>query len=222
MNKLLLLIILFSGSLTAQNKNTIFYDSAGHVTTYENHWTQVWSGRFMSVYHKKENTKTLERTSLKEYEEERNKTEKRITNHYRDGKLFPVFHMIDINGDSCNSETWKGKVVVLNFWFIGCAPCEVERTLLNELVTEYASEDVIFISFAKNSKEELLNFIKKYPVFYRVISTEKDFIKSNFEINAYPVNIVLDRNGMVYFDSSASGVGIKEILSEKIIYLLEN
>jgi hypothetical protein len=49
MKKILAIILTLSTSgLVAQNKNTIFYDSVGQVTTLEGHWAQVITGKYKS------------------------------------------------------------------------------------------------------------------------------------------------------------------------------
>ena len=78
------------------------------------------------------------------------------------------------------------------------------------------NKDVVFIAFAKNSKEELAPFLKEHPFLYKVIPTEKDYIKTKFESNAYPVNIIVDKNGKYFFNSGASGIGISTILQRQI------
>jgi thiol-disulfide isomerase/thioredoxin len=55
--------------------------------------------------------------------------------------------------------------LALNFWFIGCSPCEMERPSLNDLTKLYAdNKDVVFISFAKNDREQLTKFLQEYPI----------------------------------------------------------
>jgi len=68
------------------------------------------------------------------------------------------FSVTDIKGNTYTSEELKGKVVVLNFWFIGCAPCRIEIPGLNEMVKHYDKEEVVFIAFALDGKEELKKF----------------------------------------------------------------
>lgn len=216
-NTLLILLALLAGDLLAQNKNTIFYDSAGQITTWEGHWAQVVTGRYKSIYSKAENKKTLVKTTKEEFETELRKTEKRITKKNRLGTDFPEFDLLDLNGNRLIKTELKGKVLVLNFWFIGCAPCEMERPSLNDLTKVYTNNtDVVFISFAKNNKDQLKAFLDENPILYNVVPTEKDFIKTKFEINEYPVNIILDRNGKYFFNSASSGVGIMTILKRQI------
>lgn len=216
-NTLIVLLTLLTSELVAQNKNTIFYDSVGQVTTWEGHWAQVVTGRYKSIYNKSENKKTLGKMTREEFDTELRKTEKKITKTNKLGTDFPEFDLLDINGKRLNRTELKGKVLVLNFWFIGCSPCEMERPSLNDLTKVYAdNKDVVFISFAKNDKEQLIKFLAENPILYNVVPTDKDFIKTQFEINEYPVNIILDRNGKYFFNSSASGVGILTILQRQI------
>jgi len=216
-NTLIILLTLLTSELVAQNKNTVFYDSVGQVTTWEGHWAQVVTGRYKSIYNKSENKKTLVKTTREEFETELRKTERRITKTNKLGMDFPEFDLLDLDGDRLTRTELKGKVLVLNFWFIGCSPCEMERPSLNDLTKVYGeNKDVVFISFAKNDKEKLTKFLVDNPILYNVVPTDNDFIKTKFEINEYPVNIILDRNGKYFFNSSASGVGILKILQRQI------
>lgn len=216
-NTILVLLILVSGKLVAQNRSTVFYDSAGQLTTFEGHWAQVVTGRYKSVYHKSENKKTLVKTTSDEFQHELRKTEKRITKSDKLGTNFPDFDVYDLGGTRFTKVDLAGKVIVLNFWFIGCAPCEMERPSLNELTTFYKDNtDVVFISFARNNKEELRSFLSDHPVLFAVIPTNKDFMKTNFDVNEYPVNIIVGRDGKYFFNSAGSGVGIGEILQKHI------
>lgn len=199
-NTIVILLTLLASELGAQNKNTIFYDSVGQLTTWEGHWAQVVTGRYKSIYNKSENKKTLVKTTREEFETELRKTERRITKTNKLGTDFPEFDLLDLNGNRLTRTELKGKVLVLNFWFIGCSPCEMERPSLNDLTKIYAdNKDVVFISFAKNDKEQLTNFLAENPILYNVVPTDKDFIKTKFEINEYPVNIIIDRDGKYFF-----------------------
>src|SRR5262245_507685 len=53
----------------------------------------------------------------------------------------PNFRVKTMTGDSLTLSELSGKVVVLNFWFIGCAPCQAELPALNALAIEYQKKD---------------------------------------------------------------------------------
>ncbi|MFN4947818.1 MAG: hypothetical protein ACK5FG_14005, partial [Chryseotalea sp.] len=98
-NTLIILFTLLTSGLLAQNKNTIFYDSVGQVTSWEGHWAQVVTGRYKSIYNKSENKKTLVKMTRQEFDTELRKTEKKITKTNKLGTDFPEFDLLDINGN---------------------------------------------------------------------------------------------------------------------------
>jgi thiol-disulfide isomerase/thioredoxin len=94
---------------------------------------------------------TIENTSYSEYI------------HFKmEGKNFPKFNFKDLNGIEYNNENTKGKIVILKCWFIACQACVAEFPELNELVQKYQNHnDILFISLAYDSKEELNQFLSK-------------------------------------------------------------
>ena len=165
MKKVILITLgLFVTSLVLGQKNKKFYDSLGNETTFELHWSQAVGGRYKSIYDKKTNSKTLVRMTDKEFKEELSKTEKRIIKKEKLGTDFPDFMMTDIDGSTIDKKKLKGKVTVINFWFVGCSPCEMERPELNELAKLYQdNKNVAFISFAKNDVDQLRSFLIDHP-----------------------------------------------------------
>ncbi len=214
---ILIVFLLISETGFAQNKNTLFYDSLGQSTTWELHWSQVVTGRYRSVYNKKENNRTLFRTTDEEFAAELSKTEKRITETGKLGKPFPDFTLNDLEGNALSMASLKGKIVVVNFWFIGCGPCEMERPALNGLAHLYAGNpNVAFLSFARDTPEKLIPYLKEYPLNYRIIPTDKKFLASTFRVTSFPENTVLDREGRYVFYGSGTGIGIATILKREI------
>lgn len=218
MKKILLLVLtIWANEISAQNKNTVFYDSAGQLTTFEGHWSQVVTGRYKSVYNKPENTKTLVKTTTEEFETELRKTDKRIRKTQKLGTDFPDFDVLDLNGNRLTKQDLKGKVIALNFWFVGCGPCEMERPELNALAQLYESnENVVFISFAKNNEEQLRTFLADHPFKFKPVPTDKDEIKTKFEVDSYPVTVIIDKEGKYSFYGNGTGIGISYILKREI------
>jgi len=116
----------------------------------------------------------------------------------------PDFKVSSIDGKTFDSEKLKGKVVVLNLWFVNCPNCVEEIKLLNKLVDEYAKKDVVFIGLATNDKAKLESFLKKNPFKYNIVPKAMQTILSfgepdkNGEINIpFPMHIVIDRDGKI-------------------------
>lgn len=118
--------------------------------------------------------------------------------------LAPAFNVASIDGANFDSEKLKGKVVVLNLWFINCLFCVEEIKLLNPVVDEYKNKDVVFIGITTNKKADLEKFLKKNPFKYNIVPNVMQTILSfgepdkSGEINIpFPMHIVVDRKGAI-------------------------
>ena len=108
----------------------------------------------------------------------------------------PAFSVTSLDGEAFESRSLRGKVVVLNFWFIGCAPCRVEIPSLNKLVDEFDQRDVVFIAFATDNEAPLRSFLEESPFKYEIIPAAHETI-SKFNVSTYPTHIIIDQNGNV-------------------------
>ena len=121
---------------------------------------------------------------------------------FKTGGFFLPFEAKDIRGVSWNLSEAKGKIVVLNFWFINCGPCRKEMPELNELVASFTgNEAVLFISIALDKAEELEVFLAKSPFSYAVIPDGRG-IAASYGIRSYPTNVVIGPDGKVAFHTS--------------------
>ena len=113
-------------------------------------------------------------------------------------KFAPDFDVKTLEGESLKLSGLKGKVVVLNFWFIGCAPCRVEMPGLNTLTEEFSDQDVVFIAFALDGAKALQEFLKVEEFRYRIIPNSRN-IASLYGVKVYPTHIIINKKGEIEF-----------------------
>ncbi len=109
----------------------------------------------------------------------------------------PEFDVITIGGQRLRLSALRGKVVVLNFWFIGCAPCIAELPALNRLVEDYKGKDVVFVAFGRDSDLDIREFLEKKEFKYDVVSSDYDFARTYCILNGWPTSMVLDKQGVL-------------------------
>ena len=128
----------------------------------------------------------------------------------------PAFAAVDLQGNLVDTAALKGKVVVVNLWFINCPNCVQEIKMLNALVDEYKGHtDVVFVGLAASKKPELQKFLAKNPFKYRIVPDATMIILTKFgtpdkngDINVpFPMHYVIDRDGTV----AVKAQGIKGI-----------
>jgi len=120
------------------------------------------------------------------------------------GKPALPFSVTDINGKNYSLEGLKGKVIVINFWFVECKPCVMEMPELNKVVEKYKNKEVVFLGFAINEKEKIEKFLKTTTYKYNVVPSAQEVVQS-YGVNSFPTHILIDKNGIIAY--SASGLG---------------
>lgn len=108
----------------------------------------------------------------------------------------PAFSVTALDGAPLALSGLRGKVVVLNFWFIGCAPCRREIPELNTLVEKFRGKDVEFIGMAIDDAKALTTFLRRTAFAYRVVPSAASTIAA-FGVAAYPTHAVIDRKGRI-------------------------
>ncbi|MEO1652522.1 MAG: TlpA disulfide reductase family protein [Bacteroidota bacterium] len=138
---------------------------------------------------------SLPRDETKEFEEYYNQVAKKLF-YAEETSPAPAFKAKDLNGKEWSLSALKGKVVVLNFWFIGCLPCREEIPGLNEMVAKYDPKKVIFLAFALDDTPHLQDFLAKESFDYQVFP-ESDKVGQAYAVRSYPTHVIIDKEGKI-------------------------
>ena len=168
--------------------------------------------KLLSLYKSTHNTEEGFEDYLKLKEKELRKEKKEEYKEATD------FEFTDMEGNKGKISELKGKVVVINFWAIGCKPCVAEIPELNELVKEFKDKDVIFLAIASDKKKRLERFLKTHPFYYRVVPEAWQIFKL-YKVAAIPVHIVIDQQGYIRFKRLGGGPKVVDQLRKTIVQL---
>lgn len=139
-----------------------------------------------------------------------------MDSNYKPGDYMGDYTVTDINGnDYTFSELLEDKkAIVLNFWFVGCGPCQMEFPYLQAAANEY-SDDIAVLAI--NPTDDRETHIQNYAVQNDLsIPLIKGDIAWNYALNldAFPTTIVIDRYGRIAF--SHTGAVFEAGVFEKI------
>lgn len=113
------------------------------------------------------------------------------------GCRMPDFQAKTLSGKFISRESLKGKIVVMNFWFIGCKPCVAELPALNNLVQHYKAKNVVFIAFGNSSRSlTVKSFLPKHRFDYQIVTDSKEYA-DKFNTSSWPMNMVFDQSGIL-------------------------
>lgn len=132
-----------------------------------------------------------------------------VTNLYVDtekkfsiGKPFYNFSLPDSTGRFYNLANFKGKVLVIDFWYNGCGGCKLMVPALEEIEKEMAGQNVQFLSIGIDKRDLWLDGIGKYSsstslqLFTEGKSKDHPMMKY-LNIYAYPRLFIVDQNGNI-------------------------
>lgn len=121
-----------------------------------------------------------------------------IQNCKKEGEPFPEFAFKDLKGNLITNENLKGKIVVIKCWYIHCTACIKEFPEVNQLVDSYQDrEDIVFISLAEDSAEQLKSFLIKKPLSYSVVPNMKTYMNLTLQLNAFPTHFIINKAGFI-------------------------
>ena len=118
---------------------------------------------------------------------------------------------------------FRGKIVLLDFWTLGCINCQHIIPDLNRLEAEYPEELVVIgVHSAKFDAEKTQHAIRKailkFGIKHPVVNDAGFEIWRQYAINAWPTVTLIDPNGNVI--GQKAGEGIYEIVKPNIERLI--
>lgn len=114
------------------------------------------------------------------------------------GSAAPQFTLKDINGKEVSLSSFKGKVIILDFWATWCGPCRSEIPDFIALQKEYGSKGLQMIGISVDKdKDILVKFYKDNGMNYPVVLTDGAVEAKYGGIRAIPMTFIIDRTGKI-------------------------
>ncbi|MBL7153955.1 MAG: TlpA family protein disulfide reductase [Phycisphaerae bacterium] len=122
-----------------------------------------------------------------------------------------------VDGGDFDWDSYRGKVVLVDFWYAGCVPCVQEMPHIQQLYQRYRDSgfEVVGISVDTDVKK-LKKYIAKVKIPWKTIHEPERAKSSNiarYNIGAYPTAILVDRQGKVV-SLEARGKKLEELLKK--------
>ncbi len=192
-----------------QTYKKIIEDASGNRIDYLTYYDLISTGNWIAVETKNKEGIVTHVKLRKSTQEEKEELIISTTSGEKSdliGEKAPKFRLRDLNGQLISSANTKGKVVVMNFWFVWCKPCVLEMPEMNGVYQQYKNNsDVIFVAITFNKKELVKKFLTKHELEYSVIADAKEVFNTFNPYNSAPINLVIGKDGY-YKDYIVGGI----------------
>jgi thiol-disulfide isomerase/thioredoxin len=131
------------------------------------------------------------------------------------------FTMPDLDGNEVSLSSFKGKVILLNFWATWCGPCKAEIPGFVELQDQYGKDGLVIVGYsvdddAPKAKAFADQFKMNYPI---LLGLGREDVQDAYgPIWGIPASFIIGRDGRIC--QKHLGIAPKAVFEKEIRALL--
>lgn len=108
----------------------------------------------------------------------------------------PAFNIKTVDGRLVNSNSLRGKVVLINFWATWCGPCKEEMPTLQRLKQIFGPDEFELVAITTDQQRAAIQaFVKELGLEFPILLDETKDISSAFGVRGLPTTVVIDQQG---------------------------
>lgn len=128
----------------------------------------------------------------------------------------PEFSLRSLSGGQKSDTDYRGKLILLNFWALWCAPCVAEMPALERLHTTLKEKGVEVVAISvdpPNSDEELKAFREKYGLSFDILLDPEISLPPQYGVTGFPETFFVGPDGMLksFYDPNTKTRGLKVV-----------
>ena len=114
------------------------------------------------------------------------------------GKRAPDFTLETIDGNRYSLDQFHGRKVLLNFWLIGCAACEVEMPLLQNIYSKYNRDQLIILAVnVRGEPDKVKLYVGTEKLTFPVLIDSEGTVDNLYKPPFFPTTFFIDSNGII-------------------------
>lgn len=117
------------------------------------------------------------------------------------GELAPDFALKTIDGEALSLSSFRGRVVVIDFFATWCKPCVQEVPELAKIRQRYSQEQIVVVSLDVDPSEDpdlLRGFREAHGISWPICAYASS-VADDYEVKAIPTIVIVDREGRVAY-----------------------
>ena len=136
--------------------------------------------------------KLAETYTFEEYDP--NQRPKRDIELIKTGDVLPDFSLLDLEGKTVRLKDQKKGLLLLDFWYKGCFPCQLAMPKIERLHQKYASKGlmVLGVNPVDENSDQLKSWLESRKVSYNTIFDPERLLPKAVGIQGYPLLVIAD------------------------------
>jgi thiol-disulfide isomerase/thioredoxin len=114
------------------------------------------------------------------------------------GQMTPPLRLPLVGGGEMDLESFRGRVVLLNFWATWCEPCKAEMPVFERAQQQYRDRGlaVLAVNFQERD-DEITPFLNQLGVTFPSLVDRTGEVTRQWRATGLPTTFVIDRQGII-------------------------
>jgi len=114
------------------------------------------------------------------------------------GSTAPPFTLPTLAGDRVSLEQFRGRTVILNFWWSGCPPCRAEMPALQRFADQHPDAALLLVD-SSDSPQVAQAFVRSLGITAPVLMDSSGATMAAYHVAYFPTTVVVGPDGLVRF-----------------------
>jgi cytochrome c biogenesis protein CcmG, thiol:disulfide interchange protein DsbE len=116
------------------------------------------------------------------------------------GHLAPDAVFLDLSNHQVRLSSYRGKVVVLNFWYVACPPCKTEMPALERAYQSHSARGLVVLGVdVSDDAATITGFIQQLDITYPIVRDQDARATIRYGLYATPSSFIIDRHGIIRY-----------------------
>ena len=105
----------------------------------------------------------------------------------------PSFVLMDLKGKEEQLQSYKDKLILVNFWASWCGPCNEEAPSMEEMYQKLHSQGLVVVGISiDHHVGQVEKFVKQYSISFPVLLDTSESVASSYGITGVPETFILN------------------------------
>ena len=122
------------------------------------------------------------------------------------GQPAPQFTAQTLDGESFNTTSLRGRVVLLQFWATWCPHCRDDQSALDHIERMFSGQGLMVLAVDDGEPEAtVMKYLQEHPRACRIVLDQGLNISRRFGKHGFPYYVLIDRDGRIAGTQNGAG-----------------
>jgi peroxiredoxin len=113
------------------------------------------------------------------------------------GQAAPDFALPDLNGTRVKLSSLRGKIILLDFWSITCAPCIHEMPMVEAIGESYKTKDVVLLGISFDQSDKSKKWLLQHQHSLPTLTDTYFAVSDLYTVQGIPSLVLVGRDGKI-------------------------